>query len=164
MLNYKFVYQNNYEDCEFKLSPFSREFCERHITGSEWYELTPVFDYEKMAKKTNDGIEFTFDYYKLKKEWEELLEKAKKELKTFYKKVQVQVRKYVWREEEIPFEGYKGKPVKVAEFPTEVNLKVRIFNYFIENEKDEKVKEKLEEQKLDFLIECGDVIGLRRGE
>ena len=120
MIKFNLIYNYDYEDCGYRLSATSKAFCEAHNTGSEWYEFTPVFDYEKMATiKDKNGdilitspfrfinplyIKFSFDYSSLKKAWEEIIKEAPAE--------------------------YKGLKVIVKDFPSEEELKSKIIDYF----------------------------------
>jgi len=121
VLDAQFIHNNSYEDCTHRLSATSRAFCESHNLGSEWYELTPVFNYDVLGVVTKHNGElltsdisfveslrliYTYHYENLKEIWKELAAKAPKE--------------------------HKGLKVIMKAFPSEEKLKEMIFKYFRE--------------------------------
>jgi len=143
VLKAKLIYNNSYEDCDYRLSPTSKAFCETYNTGKEWYEFIPEFDYLEMAKvdeKNGDKslttdfafvkplyIKFNFDYEKLKKEWDNLTKTAPK--------------------------TYNNLPVIIANFPSKDELEKEIFKTFL--------KEKI---KTIQIINNGDVFAIIRAK
>jgi len=119
MINTKFVYNDSYEDCTHRLSANSKAFCEKYPIGNEWYEFTPVFNYDTLGVVTKNNGEmltsdisfiehlrliYTYNYKNLKKKWDEIVDKTPKE--------------------------YKGLKVIAVDFPSENEIKKEIFEYF----------------------------------
>ena len=120
LIEVKIYRNNNYDDCEYRLSATSRAFCEAHTAGSEWYELIPIIDYSQLATISSQAgdilltspvkfinplyLSFNFDYSFLKKEWEKIVEQYGKE--------------------------YNGLPLYAFPFPSVEEIKKITIEYF----------------------------------
>ena len=151
IVNLKLEKSNSYEDCEHRLSATSRAFCEKHNTGSEWWEIIPEINYELLGEIKGRGdrltsdvlfieplfLEYKINYQSLEEDWKKeielfLLSKAeeieKRDDKIFYKDYPLIIKNLP--EEEIlkkeTFKCFKRKYTK----PIEVYFQGELFEYF----------------------------------